>query len=176
MSAFRFLQPTLPRRIVWIVGYGLIALVALIGLVLIAGADGRNNQIADLQDVIARAETLSGTNGAGLPPTAFHVGDTPQLAQAVLQTNLQSLADRHRILIDVIRADQIDQIDGFVRLNLTLSGVAPETELGSFLHGLSALEPIVVLKEIALRRARDNRRDGPRQISFEMELYGLSQR
>lgn len=176
MSGFRFLQPALPRRIVWIVGYGLIAVITLIGFVLVAGADARNEQIADLRNVIERSAAVTGSNSAGLPPSAFYVGDTPQLAQAVLQTNLQSLADTHRIQIDVIRADQIDQIDGFVRLNLTLSGVAPETELGSFLHGLSALEPIVVLNEISLRRARDSRRDTPRRVSFEMQLYGLSQR
>ena len=176
MSSFRFVQPALPRRIVLGVGCGLIALLTLLGFGLVAAAQNQRAQIADLNATIARAEALGSASTKGLPDTAFYTGDTPQLAQAVLQSNLQSLAQAHRINIDVMRADQINQIDGFVRLNLTLNGVAPETELGALLHGLSVLEPIVAINQLSLRRARESRRNAQRRVSFQIQLYGLSQR
>jgi len=176
MSAFRFLKPALPQRIVLLSGYALIGVIALIGLALMSGADGRKSQMAEMQQVIARAAQVTESTTVGLPDTAFYTGETPQLAQAVLQSNLQALAEANRISIDVMRADQIDQIDGFVRLNLTLTGVAPEPDLGGFLHGLAVLEPIVVISEISLRRARENRRNAQRRVSFQVQLYGLAQR
>jgi hypothetical protein len=178
MSDFRFRQPALPRRIILFAGYGLVALIGLIGLVLMSGASARKSEIAEMRTVIARADAMmqGSENGNGLADSAFYTGDTPQLAQAILQTNLQNLAEAHDILIEVIRTDQIEQIDGFVRLNLTVNGVAPESELGAYLHGLSALEPIVVIEQISLRRARATRSSPERRVSFQLQLYGLSQR
>lgn len=178
MSAFRFIKPALPRRIVLVTGYGLVAVITLIGAILLSGASARNERIADMNAVIARADAAAqaGDTGTGLDASAFYSGDTPQLAQALLQTNLQTLAETESINIDVIRTEQIEQVDGFVRLNLTLNGVAPETELGTFLHGLSELEPIVVIEEIALRRARSSRSDTQRRVSFQIQLYGVSER
>jgi hypothetical protein len=178
MSAFRFTKPTLPRRMVLFAGYGLVAVITLIGVILLSGTSARNERIAEMEAVIARADAAgqNGPTGTGLPPSAFHTGDTPQLAQALLQTNLQNLAETESIDIDVIRTEQIEQIDGFVRLNLTVNGVAPETELGTFLHGLSVLEPIVVVEQIALRRARSTRTNPQRRISFQIQLYGVSER
>ncbi|PJI84917.1 type II secretion system (T2SS) protein M subtype b [Yoonia maricola] len=176
MSSFRFIQPALPRRMVLGAGCGVIALLTLAGFGLVAAAQNQRDEIADLNATIARAEAAGPTTTTGLPDSAFYTGDTPQLAQAVLQSNLQSLAQAHSINIEVMRADQIDQIDGFVRLNMTLNGVAPETELGAFLHGLAVLEPIVVINEISLRRARQMRRNTERRVSFQLQLYGLSQR
>ena len=74
-----------------------------------------------------------------------------------MQTNLQELAQSFDIQIEVIRADEIEQIDGFVRLNLTLNGVAPEQRLGEFLHGIGTLEPMVIVEQLNLRRARTSR-------------------
>ncbi|MEL7181364.1 MAG: GspMb/PilO family protein [Pseudomonadota bacterium] len=176
MSSFRFTQPALPRRIVLGAGCGIIAILTVVGFALVAAAQNQRDQIADLTTTIARAEALGPDGTKGLPDSAFYTGETPQLAQAVLQSNLQALAQAHRINIDVMRADQIDQIDGFVRLNLTLNGVAPETELGAFLHGLSVVEPIVVINQISLRRARESRQTEERRVSFQIQLYGLSQR
>jgi len=178
MSAFRFTKPALPRRMVLFAGYGLVAVVTLIGLTLLSGASARNDRIAEMETMIARAEATaqSGNTGTGLDASAFYTGDTPQLAQALLQTNLQNLAETQSINIDVIRTEQIEQIDGFVRLNLTLNGVAPETELGTFLHGLAVLEPIVVIEQIGLRRARNSRSDAQRRVSFQIQLYGVSER
>jgi len=178
MSAFRFTKPTLPRRMVLFAGYGLVAVITLIGVIFLSGTSARNERIAEMEAMIARADAAgqNGAGGTGLDPSAFHTGDTPQLAQALLQTNLQNLAETESIDIDVIRTEQIEQIDGFVRLNLTVNGVAPETELGTFLHGLSVLEPIVVVEQIALRRARSTRTNPQRRISFQIQLYGVSER
>ena len=89
MSAFRFTKPALPRRMVLFAGYGLVAVVTLIGLTLLSGASARNGRIAEMEAVIARAEATaqSGDAGTGLDASAFYTGDTPQLAQALLQTN-----------------------------------------------------------------------------------------
>jgi hypothetical protein len=175
MSTFRFAQPDLPRRVTIGAGYGIAALCVLLALILIAGHDDRRAAIAENNAVIARAEGGE-TRGAGLAPEAFYTGETPQLAQAALQTDLQTLAETHSIEIEVIRADQIEQIDGFVRLNLTLNGVAPEAELGRFLHGLATMEPIVVVEQLTLRRARTSRTEAERKIGFQAQLFGLADR
>ncbi len=176
MSDFRFANPALPHRVALAAGYGLACLMTLAALWLISGAADRRAAIAEMEAVIARAGTAGGPDGAGLPPAAFYAAETPQLAQAALQTDLQGLAEVHAIEIEVIRADQIEQIDGFVRLNLTLNGIAPEAELGPFLLGLAAMQPIVVIEQLNLRRARTSRTNAERHVAFEAALYGLSQR
>ena len=176
MSVFHFAQPALPRRVALTAAYGVAGLCTLLALALIAGHDDRRAEIAEMEAVIARAAGAGSAGGTGLPPAAFYTGETPQLAQAALQTDLQALAETHSIEIEVIRADQIEQIDGFVRLNLTLNGVAPEAELGRFLHGLAAMEPIVVVEQLSLRRARTSRSDAERKITFQAELFGLANR
>lgn len=176
MTAFHFAKADLPRRVALGAGYGIAGLCTLLAMFLIAGHDNRQAEIAEMEAVIARADGSLSSGGTGLPPEAFYVGDTPQLAQAALQTNLQDLADTHSISLEVIRADQIEQIDGFVRLNLTLNGLAPEVELGRFLHGLAAMEPIIIVEQLSLRRARTSSTDVERMIAFEAELFGLSNR
>lgn len=176
MSGFYFAKPDLPRRVVLTAAYGFAGICTLLALALIAGHDDRRAAIAEMEAVIARAAGTGAEGGKNLPPAAFYTGETPQLAQAALQTDLQTLAETHSIEIEVIRADQIEQIDGFIRLNLTLNGVAPEAELGRFLHGLAAMEPIVVVEQLALRRARSSRSDAERKISFQTELFGLANR
>lgn len=176
MTAFHFAKPDLPRRVALGAGYGVAALCTLLALALITGQDDRRAEIAEMEAVIARAEGAGASGGSGLAPEAFYTGETPQLAQAALQTDLQALAETHSIEIEVIRADQIEQIDGFVRLNLTLNGIAPEAELGRFLHGLAAMEPIVVVEQLTLRRARTSRTDAERKITFQAEVFGLANR
>jgi hypothetical protein len=176
MTAFHFSDPGLPRRVALGAVYGVAGLCTLLALSLIAGHNDRRAVIAEMKDVVARAEGIESSGGTGLPPQAFYTGETPQLAQAALQTDLQALAEIHSIEIEVIRADQIEQIDGFVRLNLTLNGVAPEAELGRFLHGLAALSPIVVIEDLSLRRVRTTRTDADRKIAFQAELFGLAGR
>ena len=168
MSDFRFSQPGMPRRVTFVVGYGLAAFITLLAIWLLSGLSDRRDAMAQMRAIIARADMVeaTGSGNAALGPDTFYTGDTPQLAQAALQTNLQTLAESFRIEIEVIRADQIEQVDNFVRLNLTLNGVAPEEELGNFLRGLAALRPLVVVEELTLRRARSSRSDADRQVSF----------
>ena len=180
MSDFRFSKPALPKRIVTLLGIGGVSLVALIGFWAFVASGAKRAEMTDMLGLIARTGGMTNSDGAvtgGLTDDAFYVGDTPQLAQAILQTNLQNLADQHAIAVEVIRTDQIEQIDGFLRLNLTLNGVAPEAELAPFLHGLAALEPIVLVEALNLRRARATARtDTRRRIAFQLQLYGLAQR
>ena len=178
MSGFRFARPTRPARFVMLLGYGIVGLIALLGLWAVSATAAYRAEMDDMQAVIARAAAVTeGSTVAGdLANDAFYTGDTPQLAQAILQTNLQNLAEAHSIAVEVIRTDQIEQIDGYVRLNLTVNGAAPETELAAFLHGLAALEPIVLIKELTLRRARATRSNAQRRVSFQLQLYGMAQR
>jgi hypothetical protein len=176
MSGFHFANPGLPRRVALGAAYGLAGFFSLLALALIAGHDSRRAEIAEMKDVIARAEAAASRGETGLPPAAFYTGETPQLAQAALQTDLQALAEAHSIEIEVIRADEIEQIDGFVRLNLTVNGIAPETELGHFLHGLAAMEPVIVVELLSLRRVRDTRSEAERKVAFQAELFGLANR
>jgi len=176
MSDFKFVRPAQPRRILYVTGIGLAAILALIGAVLWSGASARQSLIADMKATVARAAAMDSAAASGLGPDAYYTGDTPQLAQAALQTTLQQLAEGFGIQIEVIRADEIEQIDNVVRLNLTLNGVAPEAELGAFLHGLGTLKPRVIVEQLNMRRARTSRSDPARKVSFQTQLYGMAER
>ncbi len=176
MSDFRFAKPAAPRRMVYVAGYGLAAIIALAGVLFWSGTSGSRAAIGDMKTTIARAQALADSPASGLGAEAFYQGDTPQLAQAALQTTLQELAENFDIQIEVIRTDEIEQIDNLVRLNLTLNGVAPEARLGEFLHGLVALEPMVIVEQLNLRRARTSRSDPERRVAFQAQLYGMTGR
>lgn len=172
MSTFHFANPDLPRRVTLWFGAAVGAVIVLFGLIMVAAASDRLGSIADKQATIARAEALSGSLASGLSDDAFFPGETPQLAQAAVQTSLQALAEAHRISIEMIRADEIEQIDGVVRLNLAINGIAPEAELGAFLYGLASMTPIVVIEDLTLRPARTSRTNPERRITFQASLYG----
>lgn len=172
MSAFHFANPELPRRVSSIVGGVLAGGFVLVGLIIFAAANDRMSSISDKQNTIARASALSSSLSSGLSNDAFFPGETPQLAQAAVQTSLQALAQAHRIDIEMIRADEIEQIDGVVRLNLAINGIAPEVELGAFLYGLASMNPIVVIEDLTLRSARTSRTNPERRIAFQAGLYG----
>ena len=178
MSGFRFARPSRPGLVVSVLGFGAVAVIALIGLLAARATFSQQAEIADMQALIAReaASSRTGATTGGLTDDAFFTSETPQLAQAMMQTDLQNLADTLGISVEVIRTDQIEQIDGFIRLNLTISGTAPETELGAFLHGIAALEPIVLVDEVTLRPARVTRTSTVRRVSYQLQLYGLSKR
>ncbi|MEM7719353.1 MAG: GspMb/PilO family protein [Pseudomonadota bacterium] len=172
MSTFHFANPDLPRKLSLGAGTALAAVFVLFGLLMMSAANGRLDAIADKETLIARADVMSGRAAGGLSDDAFFPGATPQLAQAAVQTSLQTLAEAHRIDIEMIRADEIEQIDGIVRLNLAINGVAPETELGAFLYGLASMNPIVVIEDLTLRAARTSRTNPERRIAFQASLYG----
>lgn len=176
MSDFRFAKPALPMRAVTTAGAALVVLITGAGLILLAGADSQRAAQAQNRDIIARAAAANAAGDPALQADQFYKGDTPQLAQAALQTNLQTLAQNFGIEIEVIRADDIEQIDNVVRLNLTLNGVAPEAELGAFLHGLGTLKPAIIVEQLNLRRARTSRSESTRKVAFQTQLYGLAAR
>ncbi len=175
MSQFHFANPALPKKVGLATG-GLVAgALALFGLVMVGASNDRLASIGDKEMTIARAAAMSGTVSTGLSSEAFFPGETPQLAQAAVQTSLQALAEAHRIDIEMIRSDEIEQIDGVVRLNLAINGVAPETELSTFLYGLASMNPIVVVEDLTLRPARTSRTNPERRIAFQASLYGTQQ-
>ena len=172
MSAFHFANQDLPRKVTLAVGAGLAAVLVLFGLAVNSAANNRYASVADKKAIVARADNLTGSLASGLSDDAFFPGQTPQLAQAAVQTSLQALAQAHRIDIEMIRADEIEQIDGVVRLNLAIKGIAPEVELGAFMYGLASMTPIVVIEDLTLRPARTSRTNPERRISFQASLYG----
>lgn len=172
MSTFHFANPELPQKLTLSLIYGATGFVLLMGLLMFSNASNRLASVADKSDMIARSEARAGSLSGGLSDDAFFPGETPQLAQAAVQTNLQALAQSHRINIDMIRADEIEQIDGIIRLNLSIKGVAPEAELAAFLYGLASMNPIVVIEDLKLRPARTSRSNPERRISFQTSLYG----
>lgn len=172
MSAFHFANPDLPRKVALGFGSAIAAALALFGVIMVSATSARLDDIADKEALITRVATISGQATGGLSEDAFFPGTTPQLAQAAVQTSLQTLAEAHRINIETIRADEIEQIDGVVRLNLSINGIAPEAELGAFLYGLASMNPIVVVEDLSLRAARTSRTNPERRISFQASLYG----
>lgn len=172
MSAFHFANPDLPRKVALGFGTAVVAAFLLFGLVMFFAAQNRLDDIADNQALIARADAMTSAASGGLSSDAFFPGTTPQLAQAAVQTSLQALAEAHRINIEMIRADEIEQIDGVIRLNLAINGIAPEIELGAFLYGLASMTPIVVVDDLTLRAARTSRTNPERRIAFQASLYG----
>ncbi len=172
MSTFHFANPDLPRKVATGAACSFAAVLVLFGLLMIAASNGRIDDIADNRAMIARAEAVSGSLTNGLSDEAFFPGETPQLAQAAVQTNLQGLAEAHRISIETIRANEIELVDGMVRLNLAINGVAPEAELGAFLYGLASMNPIIVVEDLTLRAARASRSNPERRIAFQASLYG----
>ncbi|MEM6386422.1 MAG: type II secretion system protein GspM [Pseudomonadota bacterium] len=172
MSTFHFANPDLPQRVTLAAGGFVVAVLVLFSLLMVSASSNRLDDIADKRALIDRVDAMAGRADSGLSDEAFFPGATPQLAQAAVQTSLQALAEAHRINIDTIRADEIEQVDGVVRLNLSINGVAPETELGAFLYGLASMNPIVVVEDLSLRAARASRANPERRIAFQASLYG----
>ncbi|KIT15871.1 type II secretion system protein GspM [Jannaschia aquimarina] len=174
MSDFHFSRPKLPRQVLTVLFAGFVLFgVGATGLTL-SVANGKADAIADMRHTIARAEARTApAQPSGETSEHFYKGTTPQLAQAALQTDLQTLAEAHDIAVEVMRADEIEQMDGMVRLNLTMTAVVPEAELGGFLQSVSGREPILVVEDLSLRRARASRSGSDRRVAMTMKLYGL---
>lgn len=176
MSAFVFQKPNAVR---WF-GSGLI-IAGCLAFIAAAFAlsqfvTGRYDNIAQMNETIARAERLDLSAGQEQDITLYQ-NETPQLSQAEMQSDMQELAREHRVLLEVIRADQIEQLPGNVRLALTLNGVVPEEQLGAYLLSIAMHEPMIVVESIDLRRARSsNRALGERPLSIQLKLSGYSSR
>lgn len=134
------------------------------------------SKMADLRHFVNGVEARSG-NTAGPQADLFYVAETLQLAQTQAQTELQTLATANSVRIESIRTDRIEETAGHIRLGLAVSGVVPEAELGAFLAGLVHHEPVLVVEELNLRRARSTGGSrGERTIAFQLTLSGYSQR
>ncbi|MEL6682762.1 MAG: GspMb/PilO family protein [Pseudomonadota bacterium] len=177
MSAFVFQKPNAVRR------FG-VALIILTCLVLMLAAFALTNlvterydRIAELNETIARADQLAANSAQDVTEIGLYENETPQLSQAEMQSDMQELAEEYQVSLEVIRADQIEQLPGNVRLALTLTGVVREEQLGAYLLSIANHDPMIVVDSINLRRARtNNRATGERPLAIQLQLSGFSAR
>lgn len=175
MSEFVFQNPSAVRRFGTTLVIGASVVVVLIALIIWNFVDQRFDNIEDLNATIARAEQLSNSSQSNTAQISFYQSETPQLSQSQMQSDMQELAQQYQVRLDVIRADQIEQLQGNVRMALTLNGVVPESQLGGYLQNLAAHEPMIIVDSINLRRARSTRsaQDG-RPLAVQLKLSGFS--
>lgn len=175
MSEFTFHNPTLVRRFGTLLVVGTSVLLIVLTLVLTNIARSKYAGISDQLDAIAMAERAAQPQAGALAQNTFYVSDTPQLAQAQMQSDMQALADEYQVRLEVIRADQVEPLNGSLRLALTLNGVVQENELGSFLESLASHDPMIVVDSISLRRARSNNRNADeRPLAIQLKLSGFA--
>ena len=174
MNSFTFYNPTLVRRIGTALVVGTSALLVVFAVFLANVARGNYDNITGQLETIARAERAT-ADGMPTADPSFYLADTPQLAQSQMQTDMQALARQNQVDLEVIRAEQIEQINGALRMSLTLNGVVFESQLGAFLNTLATHEPMIVIDSISLRRARSSQRGiDNRPLAIRMKLSGFA--
>ncbi|WP_341367772.1 GspMb/PilO family protein [Yoonia sp. BS5-3] len=174
MSEFIFQNPRAVRRFGTMLIIGVSVLIILIALMIWNFTAQRFANIDELNATIARAEQLSNASRANSAQVSFYQNETPQLSQSEMQSDMQDLAQQYQVRLEVIRADQIEQVQGNVRMALTLNGVVPENQLGGYLQNLAAHEPMVIVDNINLRRARGTRNNEERLLAIQLKLSGFS--
>ncbi|MDP5086686.1 MAG: GspMb/PilO family protein [Yoonia sp.] len=175
MSSFAFYNPTLVRRVGTLLVMGTSILLILLTLFLANVARNNYDDIALEQETILRAQRATTEQVAPDVLSKFYSADTPQLAQSQMQTEMQALAQQNQVRLEVIRADQIEQLSGALRMGLTLNGVVSESQLGGFLESLTAHEPKIVVESVSLRRARaTNQTVDDRPLAIELKLSGFT--
>lgn len=175
MSEFVFQNPSAVRRVGTTLVIGASVIIVLAALLVWSFVTQRFDNIADLNATIARAEQLSAASQSNSAQISFYQSETPQLSQSQMQSDMQDLAQQYQVRLDVIRADQIEQIAGNVRMALTLNGVVPENQLGGYLQNLAAHDPMIVVDSINLRRARSTRTaPDERPLAIQLKLSGFS--
>ncbi len=175
MSSFSFHNPTLVRRCGTLIVVGTAILLILLTLLLANIARGKYADIAQQQETILRAERIASEQVAPAVQAKFYNSETPQLAQSQMQTDMQALAQQNDVRLEVIRADQIEQLNGALRMALTLNGVVLESQLGGFLESLAAHEPQIIVESVTLRRARSNNRSvDDRPLAIQLKLSGFT--
>ena len=148
-------------------------LLLLVTFMMLAAIHGKRSDMAELRGLVSQVEGRSTGSSQGLTVERLYQGETPQLAQVALQTDIQKLAERFEIGIDVIRTDTIEQAGNLIQLGLVFNGAIPEASLGPFLAALANEERLIVLDELSLRAARASRRNADqRRIAFQMKLFG----
>ncbi len=175
MSEFVFQNPSAVRRVGTVLVVGASALIILLALFVWNFVSQRFDNIEDLNATISRAEQLAASSQSNSAQISFYQSETPQLSQAQMQSDMQELAQQYQLRLEVIRADQIEQIEGNVRLALTLNGVVPENQLGGYLQNLAVHEPMIMVDSINLRRARSTRNSqDERPLAIQLKLSGFS--
>ncbi len=175
MNSFTFYNPTLVRRIGTLLVVGTSVVMVLLTVLLANIARGNYSDITNQQDMILRAERAASQQAAPQVLSNFYDNETPQLSQSQMQTDMQALAEQNQVRLEVIRADQIEQLNGALRMALTLNGALPESQLGGFLESLAAHEPRIVVETISLRRARStNRSSDDRPLAIQLKLSGFT--
>ena len=128
--------------------------------------------IADLESRIARVDALPQTGAA--PETVFLTAESPNIAQTLLQTQVQEIAAAHQLEIEVIRSDELEDQGRAIALGILLNGVIPEGEFAGFLTSLDAARPRILVDTLDLRRARvTSRRDPAPKLALRMGLKGV---
>lgn len=177
MSEFVFQNPSAVKRVGTALVVGSSVLIILIALSVWNFVSARFNNIRDLNATIARAEQLATSSQSNNALISFYESETPQLSQAQMQSDMQALAQEYQLRLEVIRADQIEQFEGNVRLALTLNGVVPEEQLGGYLQNLAVHEPMIMVDSINLRRARSTRNaQDSRPLAIQLKLSGFARR
>ena len=175
MNSFAFHNPTLVRRF----GTGLVVgtsiVLIILALLLTNIARGNYANIAAQQEAIVMSERAANTETGETGQITFYTADTPQLAQAQMQSDMQEIAQQSQVRLEVIRAEQIEQLNGSLRMALTLNGVVPENQLGGFLESIAAHSPVIVVESINMRRARArNQGVDTRPLAIQLKLSGFA--
>ncbi|GFE66485.1 type II secretion system protein GspM [Litoreibacter roseus] len=178
MSTFVFRDPNAPRRTVLGLATGVGVAGLLIAVALWSGLQRQATGLTDLRDTIARGEAATASQAQRQAnEVSFYIGDTPQLAQTEMQSDMQALAEDHGLKLEVIRADAIEDAGSQIRLGLILNGVIPEANLGTFMTQLEAHRPMILVDEIDLRRARTSARNADtRPLAMQLKLSGFAER
>lgn len=172
MNMYRFHTPALIAR----TRKGIAAALVLGAFGVMAGGmllvwSGQQETV-ELQERIARADALPDTTAAN--DTVFLAAESPNIAQTRLQSLVQEIAAAHKLEIEVIRSNEMEDQGRALALGIMLNGVIPEEELAGFLGSLTTAEPRVLVASLDLRRARiTSRRDPARKIALRMGLKGL---
>ncbi|MEM9211776.1 MAG: GspMb/PilO family protein [Pseudomonadota bacterium] len=149
------------------------AIIAVLTLMMLVAIHNKRVAMSELRSVIAQVDNRRDQSPSGLDQGRLYVGDTPQLAQVALQTDIQKLAERFEIGIDVVRADTIEQVGPFIQLGLVFTGAIPEASVGPFFEALGNQERLIVVDQISLRPARSSRSEATqRRIAFQLKLFG----
>ncbi len=156
---------------------GLSVLFVVIAIILGRFASGNYDRIMNQQITIARAEQAASNAASTGKAVTLYSAETPQLAQSQMQSDMQELANQNQVQLEVIRAEQIEDVNGALRMGLTLNGVVQESQIGGYIESLALHEPTIVVDSISLRRARSTDRSvDNRPLAVQLKLSGLASR
>ncbi len=172
---FTFHNPGLVRRFGTLLVVGTAFVLLLLTLLLTSVARNGYASMDTQRAAIAQAEAATERQGNAGVGITFYESETPQLAQSQMQSDMQALADQNQVQLEVIRADQVEQLQGALRLTLTLNGVVAENQLGGFLESLASHDPMIVVDSIVLRRGRSSSQGiDDRPLAIQLKLSGFT--